>query len=131
MFKDNLMQMRRIKRFTQEDLALRVGVTRQSIAKWESGESEPSIEKCKILAEALDISIDDLANKDIMQDTTGASKSKNLFGVVTVGDKGQIVIPVKARKAFDINPGDQLLVMGDEKTGITITKTNSLFKISH
>lgn len=53
------------------------------------------------------------------------SKSKkHLFGVVTVGEKGQIVIPKKARDIFGISPGDSLLILGDEaKGGIAIVKT--------
>ena len=38
----------------------------------------------------------------------------------TVGEKGQIVIPKQARAVFDINPGDTLLLLGDEKRGIAI-----------
>ena len=39
---------------------------------------------------------------------------------VKVGEKGQIVIPKEARDVFDINPGDTLLVLGDEEQGIAI-----------
>ena len=39
---------------------------------------------------------------------------------VTVGAKGQIVIPKEARDLFDINPGDTLLLLGDEKQGMAI-----------
>ena len=39
---------------------------------------------------------------------------------VTVGEKGQIVIPKQAREIFDIKPGDTLIVLGDEKRGIAI-----------
>ena len=39
---------------------------------------------------------------------------------VTVGEKGQIVIPKQARELFDIHPGDMLVVLGDEKRGIAI-----------
>ena len=38
----------------------------------------------------------------------------------TVGEKGQIVIPKQARELFHINPGDTLLLLGDEKRGIAI-----------
>ena len=34
-----------------------------------------------------------------------------------MGERGQIVIPREARDVFDINPGDSLLVLGDEKRG--------------
>ena len=133
MFKDNLIQMRKIKHLTQEDIAEKVGVTRQAIAKWESGESEPSLDKCKLLAEVLEVSIDDLANYEPSTDNLGMGvppKGKHIFGVVTVGDKGQIVIPAKARKVFDINAGDQLLVLGDEAQGIAVVKTSSFLQIA-
>ena len=49
-------------------------------------------------------------------------ESKYLFGVVKVGDKGQIVIPRDARKIYDIKPGDSLMLLGDQK-GIAMLKT--------
>ena len=39
MFNENLVQMRKLMSMTQEDLAEKVGVTRQAVAKWESGVS--------------------------------------------------------------------------------------------
>ena len=47
---------------------------------------------------------------------------KYIFGVVKVGDKGQIVIPRDARKIYGINPGDALLILGDER-GMAMLKT--------
>lgn len=47
---------------------------------------------------------------------------KYIFGVVKVSDKGQIVIPRDARKLYDINPGDALLMVGD-KNGMALIKT--------
>ena len=47
-------------------------------------------------------------------------KGKHLFGLVTVGSKGQIVIPKKARDLFGIEPGDSLVLVGDEKEGLAI-----------
>lgn len=48
-------------------------------------------------------------------------KPKDKFAwSVTVGEKGQIVIPKKARELFNINPGDTLVILGDENRGLAI-----------
>ena len=44
------------------------------------------------------------------------------IATVKVGEKGQIVIPKDARTLFGIQPGDTLLILGDEQTGIIVTK---------
>ena len=49
-------------------------------------------------------------------------EGKYIFGVVKVGDKGQVVIPRDARKLYDIKPGDALLVLGDQR-GVAMLKT--------
>ena len=51
-------------------------------------------------------------------------EGKHIFGVVNIGEKGQIVIPKKARDVFGLKPGDQLLVLGDEKQGIALVKAS-------
>ena len=125
MFQDNLLQMRKMKGFTQEEIAEKIGVTRQAVAKWEAGETVPDLDKCKMLAEVFEVSLDDLANYE-PEENMGLGlppKGKHLFGVVTVGDKGQIVIPAKARKLFEISPGDQLVVLGDEEQGLALMKS--------
>ena len=124
MFSDNLVQMRKLHHMTQEDLAEKVGVTRQAVAKWESGESVPDLEKSRLLAHTLEVSLEELVNHE-PDDNLGvglAPKGKHLFGIVTVGDKGQIVIPAKARKLFNISTGDNLVVLGDENQGMAILK---------
>ncbi len=50
-------------------------------------------------------------------------KDKYIFGVVKVGEKGQIVIPKEAREVFGIEAGDSLLVLGDSTKGLAIVKT--------
>lgn len=45
---------------------------------------------------------------------------------VTVGTKGQIVIPKEAREIFDINPGDTIMLLGDRKRGIAIPPKTSM-----
>ena len=132
MFKDNLVQMRKLSQMTQEDIAEQLGVTRQSVAKWEAGDSIPDLDKCKQLADIFGVSLDDLANYE-PDDNLGLAvppKGKHLFGLVTVGDKGQIVIPAKARKIFEISPGDQLVVLGDEGQGIALVKEESFLALA-
>jgi AbrB family looped-hinge helix DNA binding protein len=51
-------------------------------------------------------------------------KGKYVFGTAKVGEKGQIVIPKEAREIFNINPGDTLLILGDEASGIVVTRTD-------
>ena len=51
---------------------------------------------------------------------------RHIFGTAKVGEKGQIVIPKDARTLFGIQPGDTLLILGDEQTGIIVTKPRSL-----
>ena len=48
---------------------------------------------------------------------------------VKVGPKGQITIPVEARRMFDINEGDTLMVMGDRKRGLALVKDNLFYQL--
>ena len=133
MFSENLVQMRKLLSMTQEDLAEKVGVTRQAVAKWESGESLPDLEKSRLLADALGFSLDELVNHE-PEDNLGmglAPRGKHLFGMVTVGDKGQIVIPAKARKLFNIEPGENLVVLGDENQGMALIKAEHFLSMAN
>ncbi len=128
MFKDNLIELRKLNNISQEDLASRIGVSRQTLSKYETGESLPDIDKCSAIAKTFGISVDDLINYD-KEENAGLGlppKGKYMFGMVKVGDKGQIVIPVKARKVFNIKPGDNLVLLGDENAGIAIIKEEEL-----
>lgn len=121
MFSDNLVELRKLHRMSQEELAERMQVSRQTISKYETGESLPDIDKCKMLADIFDVSLDALVNYE--KNVEGLAippRGKHLFGMVKVGEKGQIVIPAKARKIFHIETGDQLIVLGDEAQGIAL-----------
>lgn len=119
-------------KMTQEDVAEKIGVTRQAVAKWEAGETVPDIDKCRQIAELFGVSLDDLANYEADQNMglDVPPKGKHLFGLVTVGDKGQIVIPAKARKIFNISTGDQLVVLGDEAQGLAIIKSEQFLELA-
>ncbi len=129
MISDNISTLRKRQELSQEALAEKVGVSRQTVAKWESGESVPDILHAEALAELFDVNLEDLIRSDLSR---GAAPSgKYLFGTVTVGDKGQIVIPVKARRLFNIRQGDDLVVLGDINQGLALLKSDLFIDFAH
>lgn len=56
----------------------------------------------------------------------GKGNSRRVFGTAKVGDRGQIVIPKEARELFRIQPGDTLLIMGEENKGLLISRPELL-----
>ena len=132
-FSENLIELRKYHDYSQEELAEMIGVSRQTLSKYETGESLPDIEKSKLLADVFSVTIDDLINHEKSDEESFGlgvpPKGKHVFGMVKVGDKGQIVIPAKARKIFDIQPGDNLIVLGDEGQGIAIIKEKGLLNL--
>ncbi len=56
------------------------------------------------------------------------SNGQRFYGSITVSDRGQIVIPAKARRDFNIETGDKLLVFGDLEKGLAIIKANVLIE---
>lgn len=129
-FAENLTELRKLNNYSQEDLADRIGVSRQTLSKYETGESLPDIEKCRLLADVFSVTVDDLISYEKNDEENMGygipPKGKHIFGMVRVGEKGQIVIPAKARKIFDIGPGDNLIVLGEEGQGIALIKEKSL-----
>lgn len=125
----NLKNLRKSRRYTQEQVAEKIGVSRQAVAKWENGETVPDINNCIALADLYGVSLDDMVNYSNQKDGIGIQpKGKHVFGTVKVGDRGQIVIPKKAREIFNINPQDSLLVLGDEAQGIALVKHDKFMK---
>lgn len=112
----NLKALRKAKGYSQEEVAEKINVSRQSVAKWENEESIPDVIKCSELANLYEISVE--------EESTNSEDGKYVFGIVKVGERGQIVIPKHARDVFDIKPGDKLLVVGDIKRGLGIGKVS-------
>ena len=55
----------------------------------------------------------------------GQGKNR-IFGTAKVGDRGQIVIPQEARRFYGISPGDTLLILGNEASGLVVTRPEIL-----
>lgn len=56
----------------------------------------------------------------------GKGNARRVFGTAKVGDRGQIVIPKEARELFNIQPGDTLLILGEEDTGLIVSRPELL-----
>lgn len=127
MISRNLKTLRKKYQYTQDDIAQKINVSRQSIAKWESGESTPDIYNCINLSKIFNVTVDDLLNhSEKKSGLVIPPNGKYYFGSVLVGERGQIVIPKEARDKFNINAGDKLLVLGDEDRGIGIVHERDL-----
>ena len=126
----NLKFLRGKNNLSQEQMAEKLGVSRQTVAKWESGESLPDIERCAELALSFNISIDALVSVPLdenFQKEPDPTEGNYVFGIVKVGERGQVVIPKQAREVYDIKAGDKLLVLGDSR-GMALAKMKGLPK---
>ena len=56
----------------------------------------------------------------------GKGNTRRVFGTAKVGERGQIVIPKEARELFQIQPGDTLLILGEEDKGLIISRPELL-----
>ena len=122
MLKDNLAMLRKMYGFSQEEIAEKINISRQAYAKWESGATVPDVEKCGLLAEVYGTTIDSLIKTETVEGVgmiPPAPKGKNFWGSVTLGERGQIVIPKAARDKFGLKGGDRLIV-GSDENGIAL-----------
>ena len=127
MLKENILMLRNVNGYSQEEVAEKIGISRQAYAKWEKGETVPDVERCQKLAELYGVTIDSLVNfSDKLGTTTliPGPKGKHIFGTTKINDRGQVVIPKRARELFGINSGDALVVLGDEAEGIALIKAD-------
>ena len=120
----NLKALRKAKGYSQEEVAEKINVSRQSVAKWENEESIPDVIKCSELANLYEISLDELVHDKISveEESTNSEDGKYVFGIVKVGERGQIVIPKEARETFGLVNGSRLVVLGDDNEGIALVK---------
>ena len=120
MINSNIATLRKKHRWTQEALANKVGVSRQTIAKWEAPGGNPDISSCIRLAQAFDVAIDDLVNGDTSLVAMLDRPGKYIFGTVVIDQDGRLTLPVRARKVFNIKAGDELLLIGDIGRGLAL-----------
>ena len=127
---ENLRTLRVQSRRTLEDVAEIIDVSRQSVSKWESGESCPDLEKCVRLAKLYHVSLDALVNKPMRELVREESKNdKYMFGLTRMRPDGTVKLPARAIEVFGLTPEDVLLVVGDtgQAGGIAIAKCGGVY----
>lgn len=126
-FSDKLKEIRKKEGISQEQLAERIGVTRQAITKWETGKGLPDVENMVIIAEIFKTTIDELLKDSIAK----ADPEAVVYTSETVYD-------IDCEKHFDVNIGSAAVIMlssgDDEKLHVklsseTLENLDSMFKI--
>ena len=75
-FKEKIVRLRKIKGLTQDEFASAVGVSRQAVYKWESGQSYPEVAKLLEIKLLFNISIDDLLDENYIVELPEKKKKK-------------------------------------------------------
>lgn len=80
---ENILKLRKSSGLSQEVLAERIGVTRQTISNWELGETSPNPEQLKLLSKTLNVSIDELLDNDVKEILVEkVSNTEKLAGII-------------------------------------------------
>lgn len=94
---NKILELRKKKHLSQEQLAELVGVTRQTISKWELGETSPDLNQAKKLSEVFKVSLDDLTNNDIKNILiTKANDTEKLVKITIIFMKTLVVLIIMA-----------------------------------
>ena len=127
MIGSNLRMLRSNSRYTLEDVAEIIGVSRQTIAKWEAGETYPDIENCVKMSALFKVSLDALVKEPIqLLAEEPNDKGQYMFGIVKIGEDGSLPLPEKAKQLMEILPGDRMLLIGDKDQGIAMMKCDGI-----
>lgn len=126
-FSEKLKEIRKNEGISQEQLAERIGVSRQAITKWETGKGLPDVENMMIIAEIFKTTIDELLMDSIKKEP----QERNVYTSETIYD-------IDCEKHFDVNIGSAAAILlstgNDEKMHIrlsseTLKNLDSMFKI--
>ena len=123
MLRDNLIMLRNAHGFSQQEIADRVGISRQAYAKWESGATVPDIGKSARLAEVYGVTVDSLIRTEEAEGIgiiPPGPKGRNIWGTVTVNERGQLVIPKPVRDLFGLTGGQRLVVLSVDMEGLAL-----------
>ena len=87
-FADKLIQLRKQKGWSQEELAEKLDVTRQSVSKWESMQSVPDLERILQISDMFDVSLDYLLkeNNEKTEDTSNVDEKSEVYKIVNFAE---------------------------------------------
>ena len=91
MFSENLKALRKARGMTQEELAARLHVVRQTVSKWEKGLSVPDAELLIRLAEVLDTTVGQLLGADIPEDEGSRNDLADQLARINEQDRKSVV----------------------------------------
>lgn len=121
---ENLRIMRQKYGYTLEALAEIITVSRQTVAKWESGDSHPDIMNCIKLANLYKMSLDELVNKPLhaVQKNDFAPENGRICGVLDISEESMIKLPASVLDMFELKCGDKVLLLADKSQGMALVK---------
>ena len=121
---DNLKLLRYRSGYTLEAIAEIISVSRQSVAKWEAGDSVPDLINCVKLASLYKLSLDELVNRPLRDaiDNDFIPEDGRICGVLEVSLENTIRIPDAVMEMFNIQRGGKLLLLADKKQGLALVK---------
>ena len=92
-FNERLMALRKKRGLSQEELGFELGVSRQTVSKWESGQSYPDFQRLVLLADYFDISLDELVRGLDVGDVRALNESeKQLSSIYADVEEGKVVM---------------------------------------
>lgn len=121
---DNLRVLRHKNGYTLEAIAEIISVSRQSVAKWEAGDSVPDLINCVKLSSLYKISLDELVNRPL-KDAIGKNfveEGGRTCGVLEINAESGITIPSPVMEMFKLKPGDKVLLLADKMQGLALVK---------
>ena len=81
-FNNKIYELRKQKGFSQEELASKLNVTRQTVSKWELGDSTPDMEKLVVLSDLFEISLDELVLGKKPELQGQSTKTSDVVGII-------------------------------------------------
>ena len=127
-FNEKLKVLREQKEFTQEEIANKIGIARQSVSKWENGINEPDFDTLKKLCQILDCSIADLIDDDKELETTKEQKAEKTSKKLVFANIALAIASVLILFAFITGMNDEIIIHWDHLLNPTYgSKWNALF----